>query len=82
MRITQDPKILDIVKGYQIPFYLKPFHSKAPSQPSGSREEGKLVELEVKEMLKKGLIRKVQTSKEEFVSNLFLVKEKDGGKGQ
>ena len=79
MKITQDPKILDIVKGYQIPFHLKPFHSKAPSQPTGSREEGKLVELEVKGMLKKGLIRKVQTSKEEFVSNLFFVKKKDRG---
>ena len=30
-------------------------------------------------MLKKGAIRKVQPSKGEFVSNLFLVKKKDGG---
>ena len=38
-----------------------------------------MVKLEVKEMLKKGAIRKVQLSKGEFVSNLFLVKKKSGG---
>ena len=33
MKITQDPKIFDIIKGYKIPFYSKPFQSKIPSQP-------------------------------------------------
>ena len=68
MKITQDPKILDIVKGYQISFHLKPFHSKIPSQPLVSREGQELVKLEVKEMLKKGAIKKVQPSKRKFVS--------------
>ena len=77
MKITQDTKILDIVKGYKIPFHSKPFQSKIPSQPIVSREGEELVKLEVKEMLKKGAIRKVQLSKGEFVSNSFLVK-KDG----
>ena len=49
------------------------------NQPIVSREGEELVKLEVKEMLKKGAIRKVQPSKGEFVSNLFLVKKKDGG---
>ena len=79
MKITQDPKILDIVKGYKIPFHSKPFQSKIPFHPIVSREGEELVKLEVKEMLKKGAIRKVQPSKGEFVSNLFLVKKKDGG---
>ena len=70
MKITQDPKILDTVKGYKIPFHSKPF------QPIVLKIE--LVKVEVKEMLKKGAIRKVQPSKGEFVSNLFLVKKKDG----
>ena len=39
MKITQDPKILDIVKGYKIPFHSKPFQSEIPSQPIVSREE-------------------------------------------
>ena len=44
-----------------------------------SREGEELVKLEVKEMLKKGAIRKVQPSKGEFASNLILVKQKDVG---
>ena len=28
MRITQGPKVLDTVKGYEIPFHSKPFQSK------------------------------------------------------
>ena len=68
MKITQDPKILDIVKGYQTSFHLKPFQSNIPSQPVVSREGQELVKLEVKEMLKKGAIKKVQPSKRKFVS--------------
>ena len=79
MKITQDTKVLDIVKEYQIPFHSKPFQSKIHSQPIVSREGEELVELEVKEMLKKGSTLKVQPSKGEFVSKLFLVKKKDRG---
>ena len=78
-KTTQDPKILDIVKGYKTQFYSKPFQSNIPFQPIVSREGEGLVKLEVKEILKKGAIRKVQPSKGEFVSNLFIVKKKDGG---
>ena len=79
MRITQDPKILDIVKEYKISFHSKPLQSKTPSQPIVSREGEELVKTEVKEMLKKGAIIKVYPSKREFVRNLFLLKKKDRG---
>ena len=36
------------------------------------------MDTEVKEMLKKGAIRQASTVKGEFLSNLFLVKKKDG----
>ena len=36
------------------------------------------MKLEIKEILKKGAIRKVQLSNREFVSNLFFVNKKDG----
>ena len=77
MKITQDQKILDIVKGYKIPFHSKTFQSKIPSQPIVSQEGEELVKLEVKEMFKKGAIRKVQPAKGKFVRNLFLVEKKD-----
>ena len=53
MKIRQDPKILDLVKGYKIPFHSKPCQSKIPSQRIVSRESEELVKLEIKEMLLK-----------------------------
>ena len=38
MKIAQHPKMLDIVKGYKIPFHSKLFQSKIPSQAIVSRE--------------------------------------------
>ena len=75
--VTQDLKIFDTVKGFKIPFHSKIFQSKFSSQPIVSQEGEEFVKLEVKEMLKKGTIRKFQPSKGEFVRNLFLVKKKD-----
>ena len=60
MKMAQDPKMLDIVKGYKIPFHSKPSQSKIPSQPIVIRERKELVKLEVKEILKKRAIRKAQ----------------------
>ena len=60
MKIAQHPKMLDIVKGYKIPFHSKLSQSKVPSQTIVSRERKELVKLEVKEILKKRAIRKVQ----------------------
>ena len=48
MRIAQDPKILDAVKGYKIPFHSKLFQSKIPSQLIVSQEGEELVKVEVK----------------------------------
>ena len=79
MIIIKDTKILDAVKGYKIPFHSKLLQSRIPSQPIVSREEEELVKLKVKEMQKKGAMRKFEPSKGEFVSNLFLVKKKGGG---
>ena len=79
MKIRQDPKILDIVKGNKIPFHSKPFQSEVLSQPIVGQEGEEFVKLEVKEILTNRDIRKVQPSKGEFVSNLFLLKKKDMG---
>ena len=79
MRIAQDPKILDAEKGYKIPFHSKFFQSKIPSQPILRREGEEFVKLEVKKLLKKGTITKIQPSKRQFLSNLFFPKQKDGG---
>ena len=76
-----DKKIL-IKKYVRRPFHSKTFQSKVHSKPVISQEGEELVKLEVKEMLKKGAIRKFQPSEAEFVNNLFLVKRRMGVKGQ
>ena len=77
-KLTRDQSILDLVDGYVIPFQRKPFQSKTPFQLATSREQQRLMDKEVKEMLKKGAIRQASAVKGEFLSNLFLVKKKNG----
>ena len=56
-KLTRDQSILDLVNGYVIPF-----QSKTPFQLATSREQQKLMDKEVKEMLKKGAIRQRASS--------------------
>ena len=78
-KLTQDPNILAIVQGYNIPFSEEPFQEVLPTTPRVNQEERILIESEVQEMLKKGAIQQVQSVKGEYLSNLFLVSKKDGG---
>ena len=80
-KLTRDQSILNLMDGYSILFQRKPFQSKTPFQLATSREQQKLIDKEVKEMLKKGVIRQASTVKGEFLSNLLLVKKKNGGGG-
>ena len=61
---------------------FKTFPVKISSQPIVIPEGEELLNLKVKEMLKKEANRKIQPSKGEFVSNLFLVKNRMGAKDQ
>ena len=58
--ITKDPFILELVKGYQIPFLSEPFQTAPPSSISISQEETAIVDQEIQEILKKGAIKLVQ----------------------
>ena len=80
-KLTRDQSILDLVDGYVIPFQRKPFQSKIPFQLATSREQQKLIDTEVKKMLKKGAIRQASTVNGEFLSNLFFVKKGWLGRG-
>ena len=48
---------MSLVDGYGIPFQRKPFQPKIPFQLITRQEQQKLMDKEVKEMLKKGAIR-------------------------
>ena len=66
-----DQEILDIVSGYQLDFIEIP-HQQKPRTPFNlSKEEEKLVDLEVEKLLRKGSIEEVEPCKNQFLSNIF-----------
>ena len=68
-----------MVKGHKIPFIKIPFQRKIPNFTKMNKKQIALVDVELKEMLKKGTIMGAQLGQGEFLSNLFLVGKKDGG---
>ena len=77
--LTKDPKVLSIVKGYEIPFMAVPHQKKTPHSTQTSSCQAELINKEILEMLGKGAIQKTNHSQGEFLSNIFLVQKKDGG---
>ena len=73
-KITSDPFIFNIVKGYQIPFQMSslPLISMTPLEKVS-------VDQEIEQMLKKGAIKVVQQDLSLFLSSIFLVPKKDSG---
>ena len=43
-------------------------------------QEKETISLEVEHLLKKGAVKKVCPQKDKFLSNIFIVKNKDGGR--
>ena len=78
-KLTLNQDILSVVKGYKIPFIKIPFQRKIPNFTKMNKKQIALVDLELKEMLKKGAIMRTQPAQGEFLSNLFLMGKKDGG---
>ena len=77
--LTKDPKILEIIEGYCIPLLEKPVQRELPNVIKMNQEQHELVNKEIKAMLEKGAISKVNHVEGEFLSNVFLVGKKDGG---
>ena len=71
--------ILSVVKGYRITFIKIHFQQKIPNFTRMNKKQIALVNLELKEMLRKGAIKRTQPAQGEFLSNLFLVGKKDKG---
>ena len=76
-KLTNDPFILELVKGYQIPFLSEPSQMEPPSLILMSQEETAIVDQEIKEKLNKGAIKLVQpNTKSQFLSSIFIVPKK------
>ena len=81
--LTKDQSILEIVKGYQIPFLSQPLQQLLPREIHLNLKEKSVVAEEIGNLLRKVAIEKVHmkkvSAKSQFMSNLFLLKKKDGG---
>ena len=78
--LTNDQEILDIVLGYQLDFIEIPHQQKPPTPFNLSKEEEKLVDLEVEKLLRKGAKEEVEPCKNQFLWNIFTMPKKGGGR--
>ena len=67
------------MQGFKIPFSQTPFQYSPPQLSRVNQEERLQINLEIKEMFKKGAIQQVKSEPGEFLSKLFLVNKKNGG---
>ena len=77
-KLTNDQWILDTVKGYSIEFWRKPFQNLPPSVTDFGKIQNKIVDQEIENLLQKEAISECEHENDEFLSNIFLVKKKNG----
>ena len=70
---------MQLVKGYGIPFFYRPKQKRKPEEINFSMQEKTTFSLEVENLLKKGVVEQVCPQKQQFLSNIFIVKKKDRG---
>ena len=78
--ITGDQEILSLVQGYKIKFKFMPIQPNPPHPFNTSKEEEILVDLEVQNLLAKGAIEICSPDPNQFISNIFTIPKKDGGR--
>jgi len=78
--ITKDRWVLEAVAAYKIDWCAHPHQQFHPADPQFSEEEEVWMGEEIEAMLQKGAIEKVENPGDGFVSTMFLVPKKDGGR--
>jgi hypothetical protein len=76
-KLTGDPEILNIIRGWEIPLLNRPTQGKF-RQYQSNRLQKELISEEVQDMLRKGAIRKTLPCKDQILSNIFLREKKEG----
>ena len=80
--LTQDHWVLQTVGGHQLELTTLPHQSSLPHTIKCSAEAMAQITTEVVELLSKGAIVETRVTPESFISQLFLVEKKGGGRGQ
>ena len=78
--LTNDQEILDIVSDYQLEFVETPYQQKPLTPFDLSKDEERLVDLEVEKLLTKGATEEMEPCKNQFLSNIFTIPKKGGGR--
>ncbi len=78
--MTSRKEILEVILGAKIPFTSEPIQTRIPPQCVFNREELCQVRTMVNELLKNQIIEPVSPNPNQFVSQLFLVTNKDQSK--
>lgn len=76
--MTSDPEVLETVTGQYIEFDTRPMQVKPLMQPNLSEIQTESVDLEITQLLKKGVIQPCQHEAGEFISPIFTRPKKDG----
>ena len=79
-RETGDQEILSLVQGCEIKFKSMRMQSNTPLPFNMSKEEEILVDLEVQNLLAKSAIEICSSDPNQFISNIFTIPKKDGGR--
>ena len=80
-KITQNKSVLDIVKGYKVPFVQKPTQTYHPQTQPTDPEEDLLISSEISHLVGKGAMEEVDMSQLYYPNSLFsLSPNVQGGK--
>ena len=71
--LTSDSWILDIVRGFNIEFETLPIQTKLPNSLPFNKQEFKITESEVQQLLLKKVIEKTYPCENNFYSNILFV---------
>jgi len=77
-QISNDPWILNCIKGYKIPFIRRPVQKSMPKQCQLSQLEENAMSIAIDKLIALGAVECVAHEESEFISPIFLVPKKDG----
>ena len=75
--ITNDPEILDIIRGYKLEFCQKPEYMRVKNQKF-SKVDSEIISQEISKFLKQGIIVEVPYNKDIYLSPIFIVPKAKG----